>query len=263
MIKFTSFQAANADAVCQAIVGHIAQQLDIQMKFVNDITYSERHRQFDAGEIAGGWICGLPYVQKVDTQQAKLDLLGAPVMQKPRYQNQPVYFSDVVVHRDSNFYSFADLQGASWAFNEVGSQSGYNLTRYHLANLGFTSGYFSRAIQSGAHQTSLNMVLDKTVDASAIDSTVLETEVILRPEISRELRIVERLGPSPMPPWVISKGVPEDIRDAIKEAMISMHLIPIGQAILAGGQIKRIAQVYDQDYDLIRQMAQVAESVTL
>ncbi|MCB9104138.1 MAG: PhnD/SsuA/transferrin family substrate-binding protein [Anaerolineales bacterium] len=263
MIKLTSFQASNADPVCRAIVDHIAQQLDIQIMFVNDISYSERHRQFDAGEISGGWICGLPYVQKVDTQQAKLDLLGAPVMQKPRYRNQPVYYSDVVVHRESSFYTFADLQGASWAFNEVGSQSGYNITRYHLANLGFTSGYFSQAIPSGAHQTSLNMVLDKKVDASAIDSTVLETEVILHPEISRDLRIVERLGPSPMPPWVISKAVHEDIRDAIKETILSMHLIPIGQAILAGGQIKRIAQVYDQDYDLIRQMTQVAASVTL
>lgn len=263
MIRFTSFQAPNADPVCQAIINHIAQQLDIQITFVNDISYSERHRQFKAGEISGGWICGLPYARMVDTQQAKLDLLGAPVMQKPRYQNQPIYFSDVVVHRESNFYSFADLQGASWAFNEVGSQSGYNITRYHLANLGFTSGYFGQTIPSGAHQASLKMVLDKKVDASAIDSTVLETEMILHPEISRDLRIVERLGPSPMPPWVIAKAIPEDVRDSIKEAMLSMHLIPIGQAILAGGQIKRIAQVYDQDYDLIRQMAQVAESVTL
>lgn len=155
MIKFTSFLAPNTDPVCQAIVSHIAQQLDIQMTFVNDISYSERYRQFDGGEISGGWICGLPYVQRVDRKQAKLDLLGAPVMQKPRYQNQPIYFSDVVVHRDSNFYSFADLQGATWAFNEINSQSGYNMTCYHLANLGFASGYFSQTIQSGApgHRT--------------------------------------------------------------------------------------------------------------
>ncbi|MCB0197483.1 MAG: PhnD/SsuA/transferrin family substrate-binding protein [Anaerolineae bacterium] len=263
MITFTSFLAPNADTVCKAIVDYVAQQLDIQTEFVDNTPYSQRWQQFDAGEIEAAWICGLPYVRRVDEQQAKLDLLAAPVMQKPRYKNQPIYYSDVVVHRESDFYTFADLQGASWAYNEVGSHSGYTIVRYHLAQLGHTNGYFGQLTESGGHQISLKMVLDQEVDASAIDSTVMETEIILHPEISKNIRIVARLGPSPIPPWVINKSVAGEVREAIQEVMVNMHLYPIGHAILAGGQIKRLANVYDEDYNLTRKMAKIADTVTL
>ena len=48
--------------------------------------------------------------------------------------------------------------------------------RHHLLALGETQGYFSRVVASGAHQRSIQMVLDGAIDASGIDSTVLETE---------------------------------------------------------------------------------------
>ncbi|MCB0211914.1 MAG: PhnD/SsuA/transferrin family substrate-binding protein [Anaerolineae bacterium] len=263
MIKFTSFLAPNADPVCKAIIDYVAQQLDIQTQFIDNIAYSERWQQFDEGKIEAAWICGLPYVQRVDEQKVKLDLLAAPVMQKPRYKNQPIYYSDIVVHRKSAFYTFDDLKGASWAYNEPGSQSGYNIVRHHLAQLGHTNGYFGQVVQSGGHQASLKMVLDQEIDASAIDSTVLETELILHPEISKNLRIIVRLGPSPIPPWVINKAVTSELREAIQEVMLNMHMHPIGQAILASGQIKRLASVYDGDYNVTRKMAKIAETVTL
>jgi phosphonate transport system substrate-binding protein len=88
------------------------------------------------------------------------------------YKDRPVYFSDVVVRRDSKFHTFADLRGASWAYNEPGSHSGYNVVGYHLATLGEGSGYFGQVVESGAHQVSLQMILDGRIDASAIDSLV-------------------------------------------------------------------------------------------
>jgi phosphonate transport system substrate-binding protein len=168
-----------------------------------------------------------------------------------------------VVHRDSSFQSFADLRGASWAYNEPGSQSGYNITRYHLATLGETSGYFGQVIKAGAHQVALQMVLKRQVDASAIDSTVLETELQREPGLGQRLRIIEVLGPSPIPPWVISKKVPQALRQALREALVGMAQDPAGQVILAAGQMARFAQVEDRDYEPIREMARLAMSVTL
>lgn len=263
LIKITSCQAPNADPVCQAITEYLAKKLAITTTFINDIPWEERGHLLDQGEIQVGWICGLPYVRKVDQPEAHLELLAAPVMQGSRYQNRPIYFSDVVVHRDSPFRSFADLRGASWAYNEPGSQSGYNITRYHLATLGETSGYFGRVIKAGAHQVALQMVLKRQVDASAIDSTVLETELQRQPQLGQQLRIIEILGPSPIPPWVISKTVPQPLRQALREALIGMAQAPAGQVILAAGQMARFAQVEDQDYDRIREMARLASRVNL
>lgn len=262
-LKLTSCMAANADFIGRDITAYIGRRLKIPATFIDDVSWQEREKRLDDGEIQVGWICGLPYVRKVDQSDPQLELLAAPVMQGERYQGRPIYFSDVVVHQDSRFKTFADLRGASWAYNEPGSQSGYYITRYHLAQLGETFGYFGRVIQSGAHQTSLQMVLDGQIEASAIDSTVLDLELERRPEIKPRIRIVEILGPSPIPPWVISKRLPPSFRQELRTLLVEMHHDPAGRQILEAGHLARFAAVEDRDYDPIRRMAQQAEQIRL
>ncbi len=167
----------------------------------------------------------------------------------------------MIVHRDSAYSSFADLRGVSWAYNEPHSQSGYNVTRYHLARLGESRGYFGRVVEAGSHLQALEMVLDHRVDATAIDSTVLELELKARPQLKTELRVIESLGPSPMPPWVVTMNVPPELREAIREVFWQMHETAEGRAILEQGQIKKMVRVEDRDYDPIREMARVADQV--
>lgn len=104
-------------------------------------------------------------------------------------------------------------------------------------------------------------MLERQIDASAIDSTVLELELQRRPELNDRLRIIESLGPSLMPPWVVAASVSPDLREALRQALWAMHTDPQGQAILAGGQIARLARVEDRDYDAIREMARQAAQV--
>ena len=106
----------------------------------------------DAGEIEVAWICGLPYVRRADRPGCAVELLAAPVMQAPRYQDRPVYFSDVLVRRESAYQNFSDLRGARWAYNEPNSQSGYHITCYTLAQLHTDGRFFGHAIQAGSHR---------------------------------------------------------------------------------------------------------------
>jgi phosphonate transport system substrate-binding protein len=262
-LKITSLQAENADFTIAAIAGYLAQRLRTSTEFVVEIPWQEREAQLDSGQIQVGWICGLPYVQKVDRPDPRIELLAAPVMQGARYEDRPVYYSDVVVRRDSRFDTFADLRGASWAYNEPGSHSGYNVVRYHMAVLGEAFGYFGQVIESGAHQASLQMILDGHIDASAIDSTVLEEEFRRDPSIRSRLRIVDTLGPSPIPPWVTQRNLSHDLRSSLRDLLLGMHHDPEGRTILAQGHMTRFAHVEDSDYDPIRHMARLAESVEL
>jgi phosphonate transport system substrate-binding protein len=261
LIKVTSIQSENADFICQRITRYLSAQLGIDAEFVNQIPWQERERLLDAGEIQLGWMCGLPYVRKADRAGAGIELVAAPVMRHPRYAGRPIYFSDVVVRRDSRYAAFADLRGVAWAYNEPGSQSGYNITRYHLARLGEARGYFGRVVEAGSHLRAVEMVLARQVDASAIDSTVLELELEKRPELGEQLRVVETLGPSPIPPWIATRSVPSDLLDAIRRVFWEMHADAEGQALLAAGQMDRMAPVQDGDYDPIREMARLAEAV--
>lgn len=263
MLTFTSCQAANADPFCRAVVQYAAARLSRPTRFVEDLPWQERARQLDRGEIQVGWICGRPYIRKIDEQKLPLELLAAPVMAAQRYQGRPVYFSDVVVRQDSPFYQFADLRGARWAYNEPDSFSGYWTVCHHLAALGETGAYFGRVVASGAHQTSLQMILTGEVDGSAIDSTVLETELACQPALAGQIRIIATLGPSPIPPWVISTHLELSLREAIRTAWLTMHQDAAGRAILQQGGVARFAAVTDADYNPIRAMVAVGQQAKL
>jgi len=257
-LKITTVQASNTVPITRALAGYLQQQLQLPVQYVSGVTWQERYRLLDDGQIQIAWICGLPYIHRVDRPVPVVELLVAPVMKGIRYGDQPIYFSDVVVREESRFRDFIDLRGASWAYNEPGSQSGNLVTRYHLACLGETSGFFGRVVESGAHKKSLDLLLSGSVDASAIDTTFLEWELQRRPEMGSRLRIICTLGPSPIPPVVASSRLHPDLTNKLRQALAAMHLSSAGKAVLALGNLRRFQIVSDADYDAIRHMARYA-----
>jgi phosphonate transport system substrate-binding protein len=261
VLRFTSCQSEIAESFCKALAQFIGAKLGIPWEFVGDIPWQERERLLVRGEIQVAWICGLPYVRENNGEKI-LELLAAPVMTHPRYDAKAVYYSDVIVHAESLFQSFEDLRGRTWAYNEPGSHSGYNLPRYHLATKGLMSSYFGRVVESGSHQNSLRMILDRTVDASAIDSTVLEMTFAANPSIIPQVRTISTLGPSPAPPWVVHNVVPGHLRETLRREFLSMHHDPRGRHILEGAGMLRFAAVSDEEYEPIREMEQAGAVVS-
>ena len=262
-LKLASLMSENEDFIFDGLARYIQERTSAPVQVFGQIPWKERERLLDAGEIDIAWICGLPYVLRADRPDPGIELLTAPVMPGRRYRNQPIYFSDIVVHKDSQFHQFAELEGASWAYNDTHSHSGYNVVRYHLARLGRTGQYFGKVIKSGAHLASLRMILRKEVDAAAIDSVVLEIELRHRPELRSELRVIDTLGPSPIPPLVISKKMPSETGEAIRDLLVNMDTDVAGRAALAKIRLARLARVQDSDYDAIRSMYRKAKDVTL
>ena len=261
MLRFTSCQAEIADSFCKALAEFIGDKLGIPSEFVGDVPWPDTERLFDCGDIHVSWMCGLPYVRKNNGAKKSLELLAAPVMSHPRYGGRPVYFSDVVVRADSSLRFFEDLRGRTWAYNEPGSHSGYNLIRYHLAMGGLGARYFGNVVESGSHKSSLEMVLEGAIDAAAIDSTVLEMEFTKDPSIIERVRTITTLGPSPAPPWVVHGSVPIDVRRALREKFLSMDNDPRGRRILEDAGMLWFAPVSDHEYDPIREMERIAATV--
>ena len=242
---------------------YVEERLEVATEFVDCVPWRERERLLDEGEIHAGWICGRPYVLKADCARPGVELLAAPVMSGIRYAGRPVYFSDIVVRRDSTARSFADLRGARWGYNEPRSHSGYNIVCYRLAQLGERREFFSRSVETGAHQRTLRMIARGEIDASAIDSTVLETEFRRHPALARAVRIVESWGPSPAPPWVVSRRVPFALRRDLRRTVLLMHREPAGREVLRRACTARFVAGTDRDYDPIRRMAKDGCGVVL
>jgi phosphonate transport system substrate-binding protein len=262
-LKLASCMAENTEVFCRAVAEYIQRASKVPTQYVGGIPWEERERLFDLGEIEILWLCGLPYVHKADLAEDSMEILAVPVPSGGRYGGRPVYFSDVVVGTSSPFRSIVDLRGASWAYNEPRSHSGFNVVRSYLAELGESSGFFGAVYQSGAHTASLEMVLSRKVDWAAIDSTVLEWSGMQRAGLKDQIRVIDSLGPSPIPPWVVSKKVPLTLRMELRALLIGMERDSAAETILEHGRIARFVTAQDRDYDPIRRMAARAAEVFL
>jgi len=256
-LTVVSLMSDNHLTFYQSVAKYLSRRTGLGMQFVKDRPWKDRERMLDQAQAQVGFICGLPYTQRAGW----LELLAAPVMRGARYHNRPIYFSDVVVRRDSPFRSFSDLRGATWAYNEPDSWSGCLVLRAYLAACGETRSYFGKIVESGAHIRSLQMLVDRAIDAAAIDSTVLEIELVRRPELADQINVVERIGPNPIPPAVARRDLPDAIKRRLRDALLQMHADPEGAAILADGMVSHFAAIRDADYDAMRRKVLLAEHV--
>jgi phosphonate transport system substrate-binding protein len=165
--------------------------------------------QLTDGEVDAAFICGLPYVRLTAEAPSLVSLLAAPVLTGDRYQGRPIYFSDVVVRADSGIRDFEGLRGCRWAYNEPDSHSGHLLTLYQLVSRGHVGEFFGEVVRAGFHQHALRMVMSGEVDASAIDSQVLEVELRRHPGLRERLRVIDTFGPSTIQPLVASTRLAE------------------------------------------------------
>ena len=199
------------------------------------------------------FICGLPFAQLQQVQPGQLQLVVAPVMQASRYGDRPVYFSDIVVNASSELKTFADLAGKTWCYNDPGSNSGYNLVRQRLIQSGYPYCFFSKVFQSGSHQSSIQLVVEGLADCAAIDSTVLEQELRNSPNLSNQLRVIDSIGPCPMPPVVAARRLGSGFIDSLQAALCqpdvelqsAMARAGINRYVVPSEDYAAIALMYD------------------
>lgn len=247
-LRFANFLAFNVNPTYAAIGAEVERVLGISTSFEEGQTFE----QFFHDEIDVGYVCGLPYGKLSRLEDAPFELLVAPVLVGARYAGQAVYFSDVIVHRDSPFQAFDDLQGCTFTYNESVSYSGYHVMTYHLAEQQRDWSFFASRIKSGAHMKSIATVVNCQADAAAIDSHALDAQFMLDPTLRDKIRIVEMIGPSPIPPVVVGRRVSAELKANLRRVYLDLHNNPALQPMLTAGCIERFRAVDDAYYDTIR-----------
>jgi phosphonate transport system substrate-binding protein len=194
------------------------------------------------------YLCGLPYVRLRD-DNAPIEAIAAAV---PRGEPAPQYFADLVVRTGLDAGSTADLVGRRVGFNGRDSLSGYVLPYRSLMERGLADSLYDEAIETGSHRNSLALLVSGEIDAAGIDSTLLALEARADPAIAA-LRVLERLGPAPIPPVVLLNG-DAALAARMRDALVSLDQHVLGRRALELGLVERFVEVSDGDYDPVREM---------
>ncbi len=154
-----------------------------------------------------GFVCARSLFWLRKRESPTVELAGAaPVLQDRHAPRQPVYFSEVIVHRESPIGSFPELRGGSWAYNDPCSLSSYHDLLKKLAEMGEDEGFHGRISRSGSYLISPEMVTGGEADAAAIDSNVLRIALQTAPELRERLRVLESRGPFPIQPVSVGRA---------------------------------------------------------
>jgi phosphonate transport system substrate-binding protein len=188
--------------------------------------------------------CGLPAGRQLD----RFEPLVAPVGSAARYQGLPVYFSEVVVRADHPAKLVSDLAGTRFAYNQEGSFSGWVAPRHGLEQLLISPDSMTWT-RTGSHRASIDAVIDRTADAAAIDSMILDLEA------PTGLRTIASFGPWPAPPISASLELDSEFRQKMKAAWSEMHLDREGGRILEKWPIDRLAAVESARYEDLPRVA--------
>jgi phosphonate transport system substrate-binding protein len=249
-LRFATFLAPNMLPVYGFLADRIAQRLGRPVELVVGTSFD----QFQRGQADLGVLCGLPYVWLAGRRPAPVEPLAAPVLAGERYGGRPVYYSDVIVHRDSPITCLEELRGCTWAYNEPASHSGHTVTLYSLVRMGAQPGFFARVVEAGLHQQAIRLVLSGAVDAAAVDSQVLAVELRDHRRLDEHLRVVGAFGPSTIQPVVAASRLPDRLKDEVRELLVGLGLDPSARPALAHGFIELFTTVDDAAYDDIRAM---------
>ncbi|TMC98384.1 MAG: hypothetical protein E6I58_06110 [Chloroflexi bacterium] len=259
VLVFATYLAPCLKPLYQLVTDTVGEELGRPTRLV-DGTSLDQLRQ---GEVGFAFLCGLPYVRLRREDPSLVDAIAAPVVSEVRYGGRPIYFSDVIVPRDSPAKAWGDLRGASWAYNEPDSHSGYLVTLSRLAETAERATYFSRWDPTGFHERSIEMVARGEVGASAIDSHVLELALRNRPANRDRIRVIDVLGPSTIQPLVATRAVSESLKRDVAEIVVALGDRPEHRERLQRSLVDGFVTVDDGSYADIRRMLAAAEAARL
>ena len=97
-------------------------------------------------------------------------------------------------------------------------------------------------------------MVEGLAECSAIDSTVLEQELRDAPELANHLRVIESIGPCPIPPVVAAQRLGSKSIDLLQSALC--HPDTELQSAMAQAQIQRYVAVQSEDYAAIATIKQ-------
>ena len=235
-------------AYYKALLSYIGNKLKMKVNFIEKESYAEVNFLLEEGKIDAAFVCGGPYIDGHD--KFALELLVAP-----QVDGKTVYYSYIIVHKDSSIDKFAELKGKTFVFVDPLSNSGKYYPTYLLQQMGESAEtFFKEYNYSYAHDTSIRAVAEEIVDAAAVDSLIWNYMEKNNSTVAKATRIINVSLPYGIPPIVVRPGLKKDLKDKLKRILLDMHLDSRGKEILKKMGIEKFVEIGDSNYNSIREI---------
>lgn len=251
-LRFAITSAVASDpsyANYRELTRYIAAQLGRKPVFISGLSYNQVDNLFMEELVDVGFLCNCHYARRKAIVQ--FEPIAAPVIAgygRPKFQ---VY---IIVPKDSPATSLADLKGKAVDFADPLSTTTL-LAASLLQNKNETiKSYFGKPIYSGSHDMTIELVAGKIVDAGFIDGHIWDYHHNVDPASVSKTRVIYRSQHFTMPPVVVNRTMPEDVKRKMTTILLTMHETAAGQDILKKLRISKFVDIREKDYQDVLQI---------
>jgi phosphonate transport system substrate-binding protein len=231
------------------LLSYIGDQVNRDIQLVQRKTYGEVNELFPQKKIDMAFVCTGPYATQRELYE--FEAVATPVV-----RGKPYYQSYLIVHRDSDAQSLADLRQQTFAFTDPDSNTGALVPKYWLYSIGETpTSFFKSTVYTYSHDNSIMAVAKGLVAGAAVDSQVWEYFQGSASFFTSKTRVIRKSIPFGSPPLVISAHMKGDLKKQIRGAVLDMHNTEKGRAILAKLMIDRFVEPDKDWYEPVRAMS--------
>ncbi|WP_372800981.1 substrate-binding domain-containing protein [Paracoccus seriniphilus] len=223
---FLDNDASIIDGLRRALSRGMGREIElVQRRTYQEITGLLLERSVDAA-----WLCGYPYLQHADL----LDLVAVPV-----WRGGPLYQSYLIVGAGDSAARLSDLRGATHAFSDPDSNSGYLVTATDLRRMGEQAEhFFSRTIFTFGHRNVVRAVADGLVRSGSVDGYVWEALAMIEPELTSRTKVIARSEWLGFPPVCARRdNLDSEPVQALQTALLGLAETDEGQAALMSLQL--------------------------
>jgi phosphonate transport system substrate-binding protein len=236
------------------VLDYIGSRLGKKIDLIQRKTYREINELFAKGELDLALVCSGPYV--TGKEKYGFELLATPEIQGTHF-----YQAYLIVNKESPYQSLEDLRGRVFAFTDPDSNTGRLVPVYWLAERNARpETFFAKTIYTYSHDNSILAVARGLVDGAAVDGLVWEYYNRKNPAFTSSTKIIKKSDPYGMPPMVVSRRLPAELKGRIRQVLLNMHREPEGRKILKELMIDRFVVPDERWYDTIRRMERALAS---
>ena len=231
------------------LTNYIAEKAGRKSIFVSGFTYNQVDNLFQKGQVDVGFLCNTHYARR--SKAVGFEPIAAPIVTGYNKTKFQIY---IIVHKDSRITSLEDLKGKTVDFSDPLSTTTIYGANMLLKRNETIKSYFGKAIYSGSHDMTIEMVANGLADAGFIDGHIWDYHDKVRPVYSQKTKVIHRSSDFTIPPVVVSKTTDKALRQEIKKILFTMHEDAKGRDILKKLRIDKFTDVKGDDYQDVLQM---------
>jgi phosphonate transport system substrate-binding protein len=230
------------------LLGYVEKKSGMKVQYVDRKQYTETNALLKTGSVDVAFVCSGPYVRGRDE-------FGLDILVMPQINGKAVYYSYIIVHKDSPIAGLKDLRGKTFAFTDPQSNTGRMVPTFMLAKMNETpETFFSRYFYTDNHDKAIMAVAQKNADGAAVDSLIWEYFNKTNPEYTSKTKVIIKSSPYASPPVVAGPHLTAELKEQLRDIFLGMHEDPEGREILNGMQLERFVRGNDSAYASVREM---------